>query len=324
MNDFRNRSVSLASPERRQDGSRRAVGTGYAAPVSLAAPRRAQGPGTSGAGTSGRRTSGAPEGAYRRTRAGASTHSSARHEGSSARPSRAKAPRGRYRASAGNQADQNARAAVRAATGRSHRQSSFMRYAVDNRVVQMLYGFITGSTKPLFIALVVAAVIGGLYFPVRDFYVARRTEDILSRQVALRDAYNDSLQDDVDRYLSQEGIEEAARSELGMVLPGETRIEVTGQDDSQDTTSTTDGEGSDRDQDSADGSAEGADASGADADQTDGDGKARQSEVPSTALEAEQAELAAAQDAPWYIRVLDTIFFFDGVKGQPKPSSTTN
>lgn len=320
MNDFRNRSVSLASPERRQDGPRRAVAPGYAAPVALAAPRRAGGFGVSGTGSSGRGASGAPEGAYGRARTGASARSSARHEGP--RDSRTKASQGRFRASAGKQTDQNARAAVRAATGRSRRQSGFMRYAADNRAVQALYGFITGNTKPLFIALVIAAVIGGLYFPVRDFYVARRTEDILSRQVALREAYNDSLQSDVDRYLSQEGIEEAARSELGMVLPGETRIEVTGQDDGESSTSATDGEGSG--QDSSDGSADGADASGTDAGQTDDEGEEQQSEVPSTALEEEQTELAAAQDAPWYIRVLDAIFFFDGVKGQPKPSSTTN
>lgn len=241
--------------------------------------------------------------------------SSSRRDGS--RPSeRSGATRGaRYRAG-GSKGNQATREAARAAARSPRRSSSFMKYAVDNRVVQAVYGFVTGNTKPLFIALVVLAVVIGLYFPIRNLYVAYRTQDILSRQVDLREAYNEGLQKDVNRYLSQEGIEEAARSELDMVLPGETRIEVTGQDD-------VDAAGSE-DADKQD--SEGADAEGKEGETPVGEGDsatASKDNVPSTALEAEQAELAAAQEAPWYIHMLDSLFFFDGVEGQPKlPDST--
>ena len=69
---------------------------------------------------------------------------------------------------------------------------------------------------------------------------------------------------------------------LGMVLPGETRIDVIGGDD---------------------------------------DAKAGESEVPTTASEAEKAESAIIEDAPWYIKVLDTVFFFGGTEGETVSST---
>ena len=253
--------------------------------------------------------------------------SSSRRDGS--RPSgRSGATRGaRYRAG-GSKGNQATREAARAAARSPRRSSSFMKYAVDNRVVQAVYGFVTGSTKPLFIALVVLAVVIGLYFPIRNLYVAYRTQDILSRQVDLREAYNEGLQEDVNRYLSQEGIEEAARSELDMVLPGETRIEVTGQDD-VDAAGSEDADKQDSEGADAEGKegetpvGEGDSAAADNGDDADAGAAASKDNVPSTALEAEQAELAAAQEAPWYIHMLDSLFFFDGVEGQPKlPDST--
>ena len=44
---------------------------------------------------------------------------------------------------------------------------------------------------------------------------------------------------------------------------------------------------------------------------------------PNTSAEVEAAEQAVANDAPWYIKVLDAFFFYQGVEGQTV-SSTGN
>lgn len=164
-------------------------------------------------------------------------------------------------------------------------QSSFMRYASDNRLVRFLNGILTGPYRHVFYGLVILAVALGLYFPVRDLYIAKRTTDILTQQVAIREKYKDSLQSEVDSYLSKEGIEEAARTELGMVMPGEKTITVTGDDEDS-------------------GSSEDSDDSGS------------SSGEPSTASEVEAAEAAVFESSPWYLKVLDTVFFFSGTEGQ--------
>lgn len=170
-------------------------------------------------------------------------------------------------------------AAGRGGTGRSprrsHHTSGLMRYAADNRIVQAVYQFTTGSTRYLFYGLVVLAVGIGLYFPVRDLYTAYRTGDILERQLEVRNDYNEVLEDKVSRLLSTEGIEDIARENLGLVMPGERVVTVTGVE---------------------------ADES------SSGDSL--------TASEVENAELAVVDDAPWYIKVLDAIFFYRGVEGQ--------
>ena len=76
-----------------------------------------------------------------------------------------------------------------------------------------------------------------LYFPVRDLYVAKRSSDILTKQVEIRQQYNDGLQKSVDKLLSEEGIKDAASEDLGLVMPGEKRIEVQGLDDDSDSSS---------------------------------------------------------------------------------------
>ena len=72
--------------------------------------------------------------------------------------------------------------------------SDFMRYANDNAVVKAIYDFTHGSLRPLFIGIVVALALVSLYFPVRDLYVAKRSSDILAKQVEIREQYNDELQ----------------------------------------------------------------------------------------------------------------------------------
>lgn len=174
------------------------------------------------------------------------------------------------------------RAAQGGASRASVRPSSFMKYAADNRFVQAIYAFTTGATKPLFIAIVVVCLAVGLYGPVRDYYVAWRAGGILEQQVEIREGYNGGLKSEVDAYLTDEGVEDAARRDLGLVKEGETRIEVTGTDDALD-------------MDASDG--------------------------VSTSAEADEAEAQVAQEVPWHLKMLDAIFGFTGVDGQSVAST---
>ena len=158
--------------------------------------------------------------------------------------------------------------------------SDFMHYANDNAVVKAIYDFTHGPQRGLFIGIVVALVLVSLYFPVRDLYVAKRSSDILSKQVEIRQQYNDELQKSVDKLLSEEGIKDAASEDLGLVMPGEKRIEVQGLDDDSDASSS----------------------------QKSSNAK-KASEV---AKEIEEV----GKDAPWYIQALDMLFGFNGVEGQ--------
>ena len=156
-----------------------------------------------------------------------------------------------------------------------------MRYANDNAVVKAIYDFTHGSLRPLFIGIVVALALVSLYFPVRDLYVAKRSSDILAKQVEIRQQYKDELQKSVDKLLSEEGIKDAASEDLGLVMPGETRIDVLGLDDDSDSSS---------------------------AEKKSSNAK-KASEV---AKEIEEV----GRDAPWYIQALDMLFGFNGVEGQ--------
>lgn len=290
MNDYRNNPVSLASTRQRAVSPDRAVFAGPSPRGRVALAGSSSGP---------RMSQGAEEGARRvythrmqqadRLRSGSSGRGVPGGQGADGRRAQAAGERGE--------------------SGSSKRSTNFMKYAADSRAVQAIHTVTSGSLKPILIAVVAVAVAVGLYFPIRDYYTAWRTGEILSQQVALRDSYNEELQENVDRYLSQEGIEEAARSELGMVLPGETRIELTGTDGS-----------ADQDGDSSD--ADAATGDGTDQDSSDGQsaGDASQ-DVPSTSAEAEKAEAAVAEQAPWYIEMLDTIFFYEGVEGQAVASA---
>lgn len=155
-----------------------------------------------------------------------------------------------------------------------------MHYANDNAVVKAIYDFIHGPQRGLFVGIVVALALVSLYFPVRDLYVAKRSSDILAKQVEIREQYNDDLQKSVDKLLSEEGIKDAATEDLGLVMPGEKRIEVQGLDDDSDASSS----------------------------QKSSNAK-KASEV---AKEIEEV----GKDAPWYIQTLDMLFGFNGVEGQ--------
>ena len=91
-----------------------------------------------------------------------------------------------------------------------------MHYANDNAVVKAIYDFTHGPQRGLFVGIVVALALVSLYFPVRDLYVAKRSSDILAKQVEIREQYNDDLQKSVDKLLSEEGIKDAASEDLGL------------------------------------------------------------------------------------------------------------
>ena len=175
--------------------------------------------------------------------------------------------------------------------GRSSRPSSrlsgsdFMRYANDNAVVKAIYDFTHGSLRPLFIGIVVVLALVSLYFPVRDLYVAKRSNDILAKQVEIREQYNGEMKKDTDKWFSEEGIKDTAR-DLGMAMPGEIKIDVLGLDDDSDSSS---------------------------ADKKSSNAK-KASEV---AKEIEEV----GKDVPWYIQALDMLFGFNGVEGQTVASS---
>lgn len=159
-----------------------------------------------------------------------------------------------------------------------------MRYANDNAVVKAIYDFTHGSLHPLFIGIVVTLALVSLYFPVRDLYVAKRSNDILAKQVEIREQYRDEMKKDTDKWLSEEGIKDRAR-ELGMVMPGEKRIEVQGLDEDSDSSSS------------------------------------KKSSNAKKASEVAKEIEEVGKDVPWYIQTLDMLFGFSGVEGQTVASS---
>lgn len=161
-----------------------------------------------------------------------------------------------------------------------------MKYANDNRVVRAIYAITTGPQRVLFYAVVACALLAYAYGPVRDLYVSYRTGDILAKQEAIQQEYKDGLETEVESYLSEQGIEEAARKQ-GMVMPGERSITVTG-------------DGSSTDSNSQDSTSSSSADSGA----------------LTAASQVEAAEQQVYADAPWYVKALDRVFFFSGVEGQ--------
>lgn len=162
--------------------------------------------------------------------------------------------------------------------------SDFMRYANDNAVIKAIYDFTHGSLRPLFIGIVVALALVSLYFPVRDLYVAKRSSDILAKQVEIREQYNDEMKKDTDKWFSEEGIKDSAR-DLGMAMPDEKRIEVQGLDEDSDSSSS------------------------------------KKSSNAKNASEVAKEIEEVGKDAPWYIQTLDMLFGFSGVEGQTVASS---
>ena len=188
-----------------------------------------------------------------------------------------------------------------------------MKYASDNRAVRAVYAFTTGPTKLLFIGLLVAFVAVSIYVPVRDFYIAQRSQDILQQQVAIREKYKKALEKEVDTYLSKEGVQDAARKDLGMAMPGEKTITVEGLDENGNPVV----EQSEKDGKDGKDSKAGKDA----AKDEDAVGSKSSSGEPSTSAEVDAAEEQVYENSAWYWKVLDAIFFFDGTNGQAVTST---
>ncbi len=222
----------------------------------------------------------------------------------------------------------------RAKRGKASRapQQDLMRYASDNALVRWFYALTTGPRRHLFYLGVVLLVLAGIYGPVRDLYVARRTVMILEEQTAIRKEYNEALGDEVGGLMSQEGIEDAARKDLGMVMPGEQTITVEGLDDEgnpvvvdpdkQDASgqgAASGGEDPAAEPEEAGGEEDSGKLKGSDAADKSKTGSGPSSKDPSkhptTSAEVEAAERAVLENSAWYWKVLDAIFFFDGANG---------
>lgn len=161
-------------------------------------------------------------------------------------------------------------------------KTQFMRYASDGPVVQAIYRYTTGPFLKWVVLAMVVIVLACLYAPIRDCYVAHRSGEVLTQQVAICKKYNKTLKTDIEALLSEEGVKDVASKRLGLVTSGEKKLNV------------------------IDGSSETDTASGETIESSDD-------------LEKELA--AVVTDVPWYTRALDTVFGFTGVEGQTSASS---
>ena len=83
------------------------------------------------------------------------------------------------------------------------------------------------SRKIWVICLVVMAIVLGVLGPVHDFYVARRTGDVLEQKKAYIEEKNAELESERDSLFTEEGVETQARKR-GYVSPGEVGVNVEG------------------------------------------------------------------------------------------------
>lgn len=83
------------------------------------------------------------------------------------------------------------------------------------------------SRKIWVVCLVIAAIALGVVGPVHDFYVARRTGDVLEQKKAYIEEKNAELEAERDSLFTEEGVETQARKR-GYVSPGEVGVNVEG------------------------------------------------------------------------------------------------
>ncbi len=218
----------------------------------------------------------------------------------------------------------------------SKRGTNFMRYANDNAVVRAIYDITTGPYRWAFFLVVLIAVVASIYFPVRDYYVAWRSQDVLEERLKQGRSYNEELQDNVDKLLSQEGIEDIARDELGLVREGETAGVVVGLDEDGNPIpeeGSSDKDGSSKDGEKDGGSDAGEDGSGTDdAEDLDGDGVPDDEQAPTTVDGKAAGGTGSSKkgvpdtlaektgkteiETPWYLSILDGVFFFSPDEAQ--------
>lgn len=95
--------------------------------------------------------------------------------------------------------------------------------------IDQLVGIISTilSRKIWVVCLVIAAIALGVLGPVHDFYVARRTGDVLEQKKAYIEEKNSELEAERDSLFTEEGVETQARKR-GYVSPGEVGVNVEG------------------------------------------------------------------------------------------------
>ncbi len=69
-----------------------------------------------------------------------------------------------------------------------------------------------------------------LYAPAKQYYLQIREVDRLQAEYQAVSERNDALQQEVDKLMSDEGVEDLAREELGWVADGEQSVSVSGLD----------------------------------------------------------------------------------------------
>lgn len=93
-------------------------------------------------------------------------------------------------------------------------------------------GFLRGvaSHYKVIVAVVLLLVFAflSIYFPARDYYVAKRQNERLQHEYQLNLAHNEKIKKEVENLKTREGIEDHARKDLGMVMPGENSVNVVG------------------------------------------------------------------------------------------------
>lgn len=109
-----------------------------------------------------------------------------------------------------------------AAVGQASKRARATSRAKDKRAVDP-----ERRRKLAIVLAVVAVVFIMLYRPTRDLYIAWRTGYSLESRYEALAQENEELNDDLERLMTREGIEDEAR-ERGYVLPGETSVRVEG------------------------------------------------------------------------------------------------
>lgn len=109
-----------------------------------------------------------------------------------------------------------------------NRSRATSQHALSAQVGQLV-GIISTilSRKIWVVCLVIAAIALGVLGPVHDFYVARRTGDVLEQKKAYIEEKNSELEAERDSLFTEEGVETQARKR-GYVSPGEVGVNVEG------------------------------------------------------------------------------------------------
>ena len=109
-----------------------------------------------------------------------------------------------------------------------NRSRATSQHALSAQVGQLV-GIISTilSRKIWVVCLVIAAIALGVLGPVHDFYVARRTGDVLEQKKAYIEEKNAELEAERDSLFTEEGVETQARKR-GYVSPGEVGVNVEG------------------------------------------------------------------------------------------------